>query len=170
VQDYGKGTCLHVQGGASADGAWLFPAGSKHNVVTQPCASAASAAAAARFDNQAWAWRAPHLTHLASGLNLGVAAPTLALIQDGTYATLAPPVSAADADAPGAQLQAWTWESYATMQLAAAPSFSLTDARADVADADSLPGLPVHLWQLPQASLPSGIPNANWAQLCVPRA
>jgi hypothetical protein len=161
VHDYGKGTCLHVKGAVNAaDGAWHFPAGSKHNVITQPCASASSDAAA--FDNQEWSWSAPFLTHVASGLNLGVAAPTLALMQDGTYAALSAPADGADA--PDAQMQAWGWQNYGLMQLLSQPGYSLTDARATAA---AIPGLPVHLWQLYDSS---SIYNANWVQLCVPRA
>jgi hypothetical protein len=162
VEDYGKGTCLHVAGAATPSG-WAFPAEGKHNVITQPCAGPANAGA---VPNQEWAWNAPYLTHAASGLNLAVAA---ALVQDGSYVTLAlPGVRAPDgvaaASAPDAQ--AWTWENYGLLVPQASPSFALTDARASARD---IPGLPVHLWEL-HASLPSGIPNANWAQLCVPRS
>ncbi len=152
VQDYGTGMCLHVTGQRTVDG-WTFP-GSGHRVATEPCAGPSNPSA---YDNQAWDWNAPYLTHEASGMNLATATQ---LVQDGTFATMAAP----SVDGSRAGQQQWEWESFGLMKLASNTGFALTDARATSA---SVPGQPVHLWQ-PDA-LPGGaVPSANWAQVCVP--
>ncbi len=152
LNDYSKNLCLHVLG-AMQNGAWAFPVGKTRYVITSQCAGNANPYF---FANQGWTWSAPTMTHTASGLVLTVQAPSAAATVNGAGITVSPPT--------GSTNQQWSWESYGMFVPLMAPRFSMTDSRA-VANAPR--GMPVHLWQL-QASLPTGVPNAAWAEMCVP--
>lgn len=155
ILDSAKGVCLHLKGTSAADGTFTVASTVSRPLITMQCAHKDSAL----YANQEFTYddAAGVITHTASGLVVSLDGP----LRDGTLVT----VVQAPKDVASPAPSQFKWFSPLTggvIVSAMNNDFSITDAQVHNG---AVKGLPVHMWKL-KASLPSGVPNANWMANC----